>query len=56
MPHHTPLIGTIVAGLVTAFLLGAIAHRLRVSPIAGYLLAGVLVGRAVEEAVTRQSR
>ena len=44
MPHHTPLIGTIVAGLVAAFVLGAVAHRLRVSPIAGYLLAGVLVG------------
>ncbi|WP_129792927.1 YbaL family putative K(+) efflux transporter [Sphingosinicella sp. CPCC 101087] len=44
MPHHTPLIGTIVAGLVIAFLMGSLAHRLRVSPIAGYLLAGVLVG------------
>ena len=44
MPHHTPLIGTIVAGLVFAFVLGAIAQRLRISPIAGYLLAGVLVG------------
>ena len=44
MPEHTPLIGTIVAGLVFAFILGALAHRLRVSPIAGYLLAGVLVG------------
>ncbi|PSJ42944.1 YbaL family putative K(+) efflux transporter [Allosphingosinicella deserti] len=44
MPHHTPLIGTIVAGLVVAFLMGALAHRLKVSPIAGYLLAGVIVG------------
>lgn len=44
MPHHTPLIGTVVAGLVIAFLMGALAHRLRVSPIAGYLLAGVCVG------------
>ncbi|MFC3101024.1 YbaL family putative K(+) efflux transporter [Altererythrobacter lauratis] len=44
MPHHTPLIGTIVAGLVAAFIMGAIAHRLRVSPVAGYLFAGVLVG------------
>ena len=44
MPHHTPLIGTIVAGLVIAFFMGALAHRLRVSPIAGYLLAGVVVG------------
>jgi CPA2 family monovalent cation:H+ antiporter-2 len=44
MPHHTPLIATIVAGLVVAFFMGAIAHRLRVSPVAGYLFAGVLVG------------
>jgi len=44
MPHHTPLIGTIVAGLVVAFLLGALAQRLRVPPIVGYLLAGVIVG------------
>jgi CPA2 family monovalent cation:H+ antiporter-2 len=44
LPHHTPLIATIVAGLVVAFFMGAIAHRLRVSPLAGYLLAGVIVG------------
>jgi monovalent cation:H+ antiporter-2, CPA2 family len=42
--HHSPLIMTIVAGLVVAFLMGALAHRLKVSPIAGYLLAGVIVG------------
>ncbi|GGC09184.1 potassium efflux transporter [Novosphingobium endophyticum] len=42
--HHSPLIATIVAGLVVAFLMGALAHRLKVSPIAGYLLAGVIVG------------
>jgi len=44
MPHHTPLIATIVAGLVLAFIFGAIANRLRLSPLAGYLLAGVAVG------------
>jgi len=44
MPHYTPLIATIVAGLVFAFILGSIAHRLRISPIVGYLLAGVLAG------------
>ncbi len=44
MPHHTPLIATIVAGLVLAFIFGAIANRLRVSPLVGYLLAGVAVG------------
>ncbi|MGV7122535.1 YbaL family putative K(+) efflux transporter [Sphingopyxis sp. 550A] len=44
MPHDTTLIGTVVAGLGVAFLMGALAHRLRISPIAGYLLAGVMVG------------
>src|SRR5688572_2175089 len=44
MPHHTPLISTIVAALVLAFILGAIANRFRVSPLVGYLLAGVLLG------------
>jgi CPA2 family monovalent cation:H+ antiporter-2 len=44
LPHHTPLIGTIVAGLVVAFIFGAIAQRLRIPPIAGYLLAGVMLG------------
>ncbi|MCY1671979.1 Kef family K(+) transporter [Novosphingobium sp. SL115] len=44
MPHHTPLIGTIVAGLVVAFMMGALAHRLKISPLVGYLLAGVLIG------------
>jgi CPA2 family monovalent cation:H+ antiporter-2 len=44
MPHHMPLISTIVIGLVMAFALGALAHRLRISPLVGYLLAGVLAG------------
>ncbi|MBM1173089.1 YbaL family putative K(+) efflux transporter [Microvirga arabica] len=44
MPHHTPLISTIVVGLVLAFAFGALAHRFRLSPLIGYLLAGVLVG------------
>ncbi|WP_443971984.1 YbaL family putative K(+) efflux transporter [Sphingobium sp. CR28] len=44
MPHYTPLIATIVAGFVISFIMGAIAMRLRVSPIAGYLLAGVIMG------------
>ncbi|WP_374466902.1 cation:proton antiporter, partial [Ferrovibrio sp.] len=44
MPHQTPLIATIVMGLVLAFVFGAVANRLRVSPLVGYLLAGVLVG------------
>jgi len=44
MPEHTPLISTIVVGLVLAFALGALANRFRISPLVGYLLAGVLVG------------
>ena len=44
MPHETPLIATIVAGLVFAFLLGLLASRFRIPPLVGYLVAGVLVG------------
>jgi CPA2 family monovalent cation:H+ antiporter-2 len=44
MAEHHPLIATIVYGLVLAFLLGALANRLRISPLVGYLLAGVVVG------------
>ncbi|WP_312242085.1 YbaL family putative K(+) efflux transporter [Pantoea sp.] len=44
MHHTTPLITTIVGALVLAFLLGMLANRLRVSPLVGYLLAGVLAG------------
>ncbi|URQ61810.1 Kef family K(+) transporter [Pantoea alhagi] len=44
MHHSTPLITTIVGGLVLAFLLGMLASRLRISPLVGYLLAGVLSG------------
>ena len=44
MPHDTPLIATIVAGLGLAFIFGAIAHRLKAPPLVGYLLAGILVG------------
>ena len=42
MHHATPLITTIVGGLVLAFILGMIANKLRISPLVGYLLAGVL--------------
>src|SRR4029434_5757099 len=44
LPHDTPLIAAIVGGIVLAFLLGAAAHRLKISPLVGYLLAGVCVG------------
>jgi voltage-gated potassium channel Kch len=44
MPHHTPLLATIAAGIGLAFILGLIANRLRIFPLVGYLLAGVVVG------------
>ncbi|CAD5107130.1 YbaL family putative K(+) efflux transporter [Zestomonas carbonaria] len=44
MPHHTPLIATIAVGFVLAYFLGALATRLRLSPLVGYLIAGILVG------------
>jgi CPA2 family monovalent cation:H+ antiporter-2 len=44
MPHETPLIATLVAGLGLAFVFGAIANRFRIPSLVGYLVAGVLVG------------
>lgn len=44
MPHDTPLIATIAIGLALAFAFGLFAQRLRLPPIVGYLLAGVVVG------------
>ncbi|HEY0197685.1 MAG TPA: YbaL family putative K(+) efflux transporter [Rhodanobacter sp.] len=42
--HDAPLIGTLVSGIVLAFIFAMGAHRLRLPPLAGYLLAGVVVG------------
>jgi CPA2 family monovalent cation:H+ antiporter-2 len=42
--HHTPLIATIAAGLMLAYLFGLLAHRLRIQPLVGYVMAGVVVG------------
>ncbi len=44
MPHATPLIATMVAGLVLAFIMGGLAFRFKLPPLVGYLLAGVIVG------------
>jgi CPA2 family monovalent cation:H+ antiporter-2 len=55
MPHHTSLIATIVAGLGLAFVFGAAAHKLRLSPLVGYLLAGVLIGPFTPGYVADQS-
>lgn len=58
MPE-TPLIATIVAGIGLAFVLGTAADRLRLSPLVGYLVAGVLIGPftpgfVADQALTRQ--
>lgn len=42
--HHTSLIATICAGLGLAFVFGAIANRLKLPVLVGYLVAGVVVG------------
>jgi CPA2 family monovalent cation:H+ antiporter-2 len=55
LPHATPLIATIVAGLTLAFLFGALAHRLRLPPLVGYLMAGVAVGPFTPGFVADQS-
>ncbi len=55
MPHETPLISTIVGGLVLAFIFGALAHRLRLPPLVGYLFAGILVGPHTPGFVADQS-
>ena len=44
MPHDISLIATITMGLVLAFFGGLAAHRLRLPPLVGYLLAGVALG------------
>jgi monovalent cation:H+ antiporter-2, CPA2 family len=44
MHDATPLIATIVGGLVLAFIFGALANRIRLPVIAGYLVAGVVAG------------
>ena len=44
MPHDLPLITTIVAAFTLAFFLGVLANHFRISPIVGYLLAGIAIG------------
>ncbi len=44
MPHDISLIATITTGFVLAFLGGLLAHKLRLPPLVGYLLAGVALG------------
>jgi monovalent cation:H+ antiporter-2, CPA2 family len=44
MPHYTPLITTIVAALTLAWGFAAVAYRLKLPPLVGYLLAGIAIG------------
>jgi len=55
MPHSTPIISTIVIGLVLAFAFGVVAHRLHLPPLIGYLLAGIAVGPFTPGFVADQS-
>ena len=55
MPHYTPLIATIVFALVLAYVAGALALKLRLAPIVGYLIAGVAVGPFTPGFVADQS-
>jgi CPA2 family monovalent cation:H+ antiporter-2 len=42
--HDLPLITTIASAFTAAWLLGLLAHRVGLSPIVGYLVAGMIVG------------
>ncbi len=42
--HDIPLVTTIAAAFTAAWLLGLLTQRLRLSPIVGYLLAGIAIG------------
>ncbi|HRJ72973.1 MAG TPA: cation:proton antiporter, partial [Terrimicrobiaceae bacterium] len=44
MPHNIDLILTLTGGLTAALAFGYLTQKLRLSPIVGYLLAGILVG------------
>ena len=44
MHHEVALISTVAVGLVYALIGGYIASRLRLPPLVGYLLAGIVVG------------
>lgn len=44
MPHDVTLITTLAVGFVLSFIFGLLAHRLRASPLLGYLIAGIVMG------------
>ena len=43
MEHNLDLILTLASGLTVALILGYIANKIKLSPLVGYLIAGVLV-------------
>jgi CPA2 family monovalent cation:H+ antiporter-2 len=44
MPHNIDLVLTLTAGFAAALMFGLVTQRLKLSPIAGYLLAGIAIG------------
>jgi CPA2 family monovalent cation:H+ antiporter-2 len=46
MPHSVTLISTLAAALGLALIMGLIAARLKLPPLVGYLIAGILIGPA----------
>jgi CPA2 family monovalent cation:H+ antiporter-2 len=46
MPHDVSLIATIAAGFGLAMVFGLIASNLKMPPLVGYLLAGIMIGPA----------
>jgi CPA2 family monovalent cation:H+ antiporter-2 len=44
MPHDVTLIATFALGFALAFAFGYVANRLRLPPLVGYLVAGVVIG------------
>jgi len=46
MPHDISLIATVAAGFGLAMVFGLIASNLRMPPLVGYLLAGIVIGPA----------
>lgn len=46
MPHDVSLIATLAVGFALALVLGFVAVRLRMPPLVGYLVAGILIGPA----------
>ena len=44
MPHEPALLATVAIGLGVAFIFGLVAARLRLPPLVGYLVAGIVVG------------